>query len=155
MAFIQYPVVKVITSLGPISLSFTDGGHVAAHVEAHSNGNEPTLVYKGTEYLGMIHLWEAHDWQEKPGDFSYVSKRKNGQSAPPTHYRALIAAVRDAVIEYLDANPDTLRAAEYANANNAADSAQGDVDRIQAELDAAHAVLQAARHRMVLNRPQS
>jgi hypothetical protein len=122
--WIKYPSVPLETALGPVVAAFTDGGHVAVGTDgAHISDDNPALVFRGRDYLANVHLYaEPGDgrepWSPRRSDRSIVKKRRPYVDAAPTHAKAIEEAIISAVRAYVAANPDVLRMAEAAQANN-------------------------------------
>lgn len=134
--FISSPSVGLTTAYGPVKASFTDSGHVAVRVDAHVNDEKPALVYRGQEFIGMVHLWAdaGAGWEMRDGSDCSLSRRPQSTDAPVTYARAMVAAVRDAVVSYVAEHPEVLAAADYANANNALMRLHADRDEVIARL---------------------
>lgn len=149
MSFIQYPRENLTTAHGPVTAAFTNGGHVAVSVEAHVNDDKPALNYRGQDYIGMVHLFLLDGvWATRNDSDTNLTKRPNWMvEAPPTHRDALVAAIVKAVTACVEANPDILKAAEYASASNELDRLAGERQELRTKLDEVEAAIARTRKR--------
>lgn len=141
MTYMDSPTFDVQTSLGPVRLVFTNGGHMFAHTEAHNNDDKPTIAYRGKDYLVSVHLYRDEDWLPRAGEFTSITARGTNVAASKTAHKAIVDALREAVLAHLVAHPETLRKAEYVDAKNDADGERATVDRLAKELAEARTVL--------------
>lgn len=157
--WIASPAVTLNTAYGLVRAAFTRSTHVAVSVQAHHNDNLPALTYRGTDYIGMVHLFAGEPgerWAIR--DLSDVSLSKRGNygnnaDAPRTHRDALVSALTDAVMAYISDDPDVLRQADYSHAAQLLHSLEQDQVEAQTTLDRIMGKVEAAQRLMDENAP--
>jgi hypothetical protein len=146
MPWINYPTFKAVPmAYGPVDMAFTDGSHVSVR--------STEITYRGKGYTCNVGLYADREWQPNPAHYASVHRAGSIESAPPTYHAAIIDAIVTAVREYVAANPDVLRAAEFADANNEADHLDDEVARLSADLDKLRAEAATSRARAERNKP--
>jgi hypothetical protein len=120
--WIKSPEVKLTTAYGPIVATFTSAEHVSCRTDAYVNDDSPALTYRGEDYLAHVHLYaelaNLEPWSPQPGDRAHITRRRNSADAPRTYADAMIKAITEVVRKHVSDDPDVLRRAEYATANN-------------------------------------
>lgn len=152
MAWVKYPTVTIDTPLGAVQAAFTEADHVSVTTDAHVNDDRPTIVYRGRDYLIHLHLYASRGWTQ--GDYApSVKSRDNWSDAPRTYRQAIIDTVSDAVRAYAVSHPEVLRAAEYADAHNDAESLEKEANELAEKLADVRKRARAERKREAYNAP--
>lgn len=151
MAFMTTPYVTAETKYGKIRMHAVNGSRVMVDVgdetgHAHINDNRPALTYRGQEYIGSV-FFDVTATGISATDVS-ISRRPEWSSAPKTYAAAMVEAMRETVAAYIAEHPEFLPAAEYADVNNALDSATEKRDKLAAELAEADATVKALAARL-------
>jgi hypothetical protein len=147
MAWMKSPETNLTTEYGGIRAAFTSGTRVYAEIggetgHAHHNDSRPAFTFREREYLGSVHLTITDGMVTADMADHYISQRGAiGGKAPRTYAEKMITAIITAVQTYVDANPDTLRAAEYVHLNNDLDRETETRDKLAGELAAADKVV--------------
>jgi hypothetical protein len=147
MAWVKSPETNLITEMGGIRAAFTSATRVYAEIggetgHAHHNDNRPAFTVRGRDYIGSVHLTITDGIVSADMNDHYISQRGSiGGKAPRTYAEKMITAIIAAVQTYVTANPDTLRAAEFAHVNNDLDRATETRDQLAADLAAADKVV--------------
>lgn len=149
MAYITPPRVTVPTDLGDIIMTVTDGGHVSAMFEDH-------ITIGAGRYVAHLHLYADTAWCDASKHAHMRRAGGDGRDVPPTHRQKIVDAAIAAWAQVLAADPDILRRAAYADANNdrdrvngeiiKADQALRDLRKQEAALSAAMGAASAVRH---------
>jgi hypothetical protein len=158
MTYIQYPVFKKIpTKFGPVNLAFTQGSHVHVADSRHGDysGETEPFTYRGKPYYLSVHLFADVQWGEKdPSAFEISRADAYGKYVAPTYRTAIVAELTRVVTEFIGENPDVLREAEYADANNVAGHLSDKIDEMEQKLEILRAQNRAALERRDENRPE-
>lgn len=143
----KYPVIRIMTRLGPVEAAFTDADHVSVSTDAHHNDNLPGISFAGQEFLVHFHLYRSRDWDEDPKGYSSVSKRgRIGVNAAPSHRAKIKEEIREAVREFVAAHPHVLHDAAVSDVNNDILGAEEDLAKLEAEIAPVQAKLRELRN---------
>lgn len=105
----DYPIIKVTTPLGPVSLAFTNGGHVHVRTDAHLNDDAPAITFRGQEFLVSLNLYAETGWTIRQEDGApHVTNRKTWRDATRFQTEQIVKTLSAYVSAYVQANPGVL-----------------------------------------------